>query len=324
MSTPKFSVCIPVYNGSEYLHQCIDSILSQTFTDFEIVIVDDCSTDSSEDIVKEYQKLDGRIRYYKNQTNLGLVKNWNTCIHYAEGSWIKFVFQDDYIENHCLATLDRHTDSSDFIFHKRKFLLTGEVETNLYNFYTSEKANRSISDSDRNFSPEELSQRIWNEFGFNFFGEPSNVAFAKRTIDKIGYFNNTLIHLCDYEFWIRLASNNGGVYIADTLSTFRVHAKAESTVNTLSRKFRYQYLDKLIVLHELISSAVYSNFRKSVNSQLKDLRKEKGILIRKCSEFLLRTTDLTLRKKYWKELRLYANFSTIEIRLRYFYHKWLK
>src|SRR3990170_405399 len=87
---PCVSVCIPTYNGGKYIRECIESILVQTYTDFEILIVDDKSFDETIEIAEEFARGDKRIRIVRNRQNLGLVKNWNKCVELAEGEWIKF------------------------------------------------------------------------------------------------------------------------------------------------------------------------------------------------------------------------------------------
>ena len=94
---PTISVCVPVYNGTKYLRECLDSILVQSFENFEVIIVDDQSTDATFDLAQEYPAQDARIRPFRNPHNLGMVENWNRCLDLASAEWIKFVFQDDLI-----------------------------------------------------------------------------------------------------------------------------------------------------------------------------------------------------------------------------------
>ena len=98
----KVSICIPVYNGSAYLDTCIESAIKQTYSDFEIIIVDDQSTDNSLSVIKKWQEKYDKIRLYINEKNQGLTGNWNTCMNHASGEWIKFLFQDDYLKEDCL------------------------------------------------------------------------------------------------------------------------------------------------------------------------------------------------------------------------------
>jgi len=93
---PFFTVAIPVYNRLEFTKQAIESVLNQTFKDFELLIVDDCS---SENEVWGYMKniKDIRVRAYRNEKNLGIVPNWRRCIELASGKWFRFLLNDDLL-----------------------------------------------------------------------------------------------------------------------------------------------------------------------------------------------------------------------------------
>ncbi len=95
---PLLTVVVPVYNVEKYLRECLDSIVNQTYTNLEIIIVNDCSPDHSEEIILEYQAKDPRIKYIKHEKNLGLGGARNTGITNATGEWIAFVDSDDYID----------------------------------------------------------------------------------------------------------------------------------------------------------------------------------------------------------------------------------
>ncbi|NDW10853.1 glycosyltransferase family A protein [Dysgonomonas sp. 520] len=90
---PKVSVLIPVYNAEKYLREAIDSILEQSFSDFELIIVNDFSTDGSEDIILSYD--DKRIRYYKNEENIGILKTRRRLIESSTGKYIAYLDNDD-------------------------------------------------------------------------------------------------------------------------------------------------------------------------------------------------------------------------------------
>ena len=86
-SGPLVSVCIPVYNGEKYIGETIESVLKQTFKDFELVVCNNCSTDHTLDVVSKYQ--DPRIRVVTNEQNVGMVGNWNVCLKEARAKNIK-------------------------------------------------------------------------------------------------------------------------------------------------------------------------------------------------------------------------------------------
>src|ERR1700726_573779 len=95
--TPKVSVCLDSFNYGRFLPEAIESVLSQTFSDFELIICDDCSTDDSFEIAQNYGTQDGRIRVRRNPGNLGMVKNRNVCLAQAQGEYVKWLHADDFL-----------------------------------------------------------------------------------------------------------------------------------------------------------------------------------------------------------------------------------
>ena len=98
MNLPLVSVIMSVYNGEKYLVQAIDSILNQTYQNFEFIIIDDCSTDNSSHILQEYAKKDSRIKIIKKEKNIGIkgfIENLNLGISIAEGKYIARMDADD-------------------------------------------------------------------------------------------------------------------------------------------------------------------------------------------------------------------------------------
>lgn len=106
------SVIIPVYNVENYLRECVDSVLNQTYGNFEIILVDDGSTDSSGVICDEYVDKDGRVSVI-HQKNAGPSKTRNTGLENASGEYIYFLDSDDYIENNALELLINTAESND-------------------------------------------------------------------------------------------------------------------------------------------------------------------------------------------------------------------
>ena len=94
---PKISVIVPVYKAEKYLHRCVDSILAQTFTDFELLLINDGSPDNSGVICDEYAQKDNRIRVFHKE-NGGVSSARNIGLDNAKGEWITFIDSDDYIE----------------------------------------------------------------------------------------------------------------------------------------------------------------------------------------------------------------------------------
>lgn len=98
MNTPLISIIIPVYKAEKYLHCCVDSVLAQSFTNFELILIDDGSPDNSGTICDEYAKQDRRIKVF-HQENQGVSAARNLGIEQAKGEWIAFIDSDDWVEN---------------------------------------------------------------------------------------------------------------------------------------------------------------------------------------------------------------------------------
>ena len=106
----KISIIIPVYNTAKYLKRCLDSVLAQSYKDFEMVIINDGSTDNSEQIINEYKdKYPDLISYY-NKPNTGVASTRNFGIEKAKGEYIMFLDSDDYIDKVLLKTLEQYTN----------------------------------------------------------------------------------------------------------------------------------------------------------------------------------------------------------------------
>jgi glycosyltransferase involved in cell wall biosynthesis len=110
ITVPRLSIGLPVYNGEQFLAQTLDSILSQSFTDFEVVVSDNCSTDGTPAICERFAAADPRIRYYRNAANLGAPANYNAAFHRSSGELFKWSSSSDIcgpgLLEHCVAALD--------------------------------------------------------------------------------------------------------------------------------------------------------------------------------------------------------------------------
>lgn len=108
---PRVSIGVPVYNGADYLAETLDSLLSQTFSDFELIISDNASTDSTESICRAYAVKDSRIRYFRNRANLGAAANYNRVFELSSGEYFKWAAHDDLcapeLLERCVKVLDR-------------------------------------------------------------------------------------------------------------------------------------------------------------------------------------------------------------------------
>lgn len=111
---PLLSIGMPIYDGERYLHDALDSLIAQTFTDFELIISDNASTDKTQDICKAYQNKDRRIRYYRNDENRGAAWNYNRVFDLASGVYFKWAAHDDMVApeflEKCVQILSQEPD----------------------------------------------------------------------------------------------------------------------------------------------------------------------------------------------------------------------
>jgi glycosyltransferase involved in cell wall biosynthesis len=264
---PTVSICIPTYNGSKYLPDCFDSVLAQTFTDFEVLIVDDCSSDETVSITKEYTERDRRFRLVINERNLGLVGNWNRCIELARGEWIKFVFQDDLIKPICLERmLAASTPKSVILTSRRDYLFDAEIlETKQKDeiLHIEKIAIDLLFPGVTEISAQDYCEVTLDRPKDNFVGEPTSVMLHRSVFSRFGFFNPYLIHYCDFEFWTRIAIHTGITYIPEQLTIFRVHNNSQSKINMGSGKYRATILDLLIIMHDFAFHPAYVPLREA-------------------------------------------------------------
>jgi glycosyltransferase involved in cell wall biosynthesis len=134
---PKVSLGIPVYNGENYLSVCLESLLGQTFTDFEIIIVDNASTDRTAEICQEFAQQDDRIRYHRNSTNIGPIRNFDRAFQLATGTYFKWCAHDDlcapeFLEK-CVEILDADPNVS-LCYSKMKVINEAGEITETYSY----------------------------------------------------------------------------------------------------------------------------------------------------------------------------------------------
>ncbi len=120
---PKVSIGMPVYNGEKYIREALDSVLAQTYTDLELVISDNTSTDGTEAICREYMSKDTRIKYIKQPINIGACNNFNYLLKHARGNYFTWLAHDDYLDSSFLEVIVRYLDE-----HNDVVLCSGDVK----------------------------------------------------------------------------------------------------------------------------------------------------------------------------------------------------
>ena len=192
LPTPLVSVCVPTYNGVRHLRECLDSVLSQTLKEMEIIAVDDHSSDGTWPLLLEYAARNPLIRVFRNEANLGLVGNWNRCLSLARGKWVKFVFQDDGLTPTCLERMVLAGEESQALLTvcRRRFVFESVPDSlqKTYRKYQEEASLDAVSQGHRTLSPEAFADAVLRLNGVNFIGEPTAVMIHRDAITRFGSF----------------------------------------------------------------------------------------------------------------------------------------
>ena len=201
---PKISVLTSVYNGEKYIKECIDSILNQTFSNFEFIILNDGSTDQTKDILKKYN--DPRLRII-HQDNLGIPKSLNKGVSLCRTDLIAHLDGDDYVHSHWLERqLDFMNLNEGVIFCSTKFeeLFEGKLYPQSYPFV-------------------EKDHEIRKSMCFMNCVPHSFVIIRKKFFLKAGGYNQNLVVAHDYDLWIRLLGEGNGHNLNENLGVLRIH-----------------------------------------------------------------------------------------------------
>lgn len=272
----KYSIIIPVYNVEEYLNRCLKSILNQTYSNYEVIIVNDGSPDNSDNIIKSYEKEDKRFKGYK-KVNGGLSDARNYGLKYATGDYLIFIDADDYIENNYLEkvndVLERNKDI-DVLKFKIKLVDEGENLIRMENGLNKEGVT-----SFEELVKLEFLEPAWSYVYKLSFWKENNFTYLKGMIHEdfgltpeILMKANKIYYLNSYLY--NYVQRNGSIMSSNNKE--KIHKKAYDML--------YQY-DRLIKINYNKDTKVYKSFLANA-------------LISKTN-----TLDKEEQKKYKEELR---------------------
>jgi glycosyltransferase involved in cell wall biosynthesis len=244
-TTPKISVCLPTYNGARYVEAAIDSVLLQSFADFELIICDDRSSDDTQKIVARFANKDKRIKFNVNADRLGLFENYNECLSRSHGEFIKPFAQDDLLDQ---PMLERMIQA--FANDKNVALVSCAKRWIDANGHETKQIQRFASDTAMAGEEVIMAHLIGLS---NWIGEPSTVMFPATAIGE--KFDTSFYHYGDIEYWFRILEHGSLMYLSEPLCSFRRHAESSTNTNLnglyfaadifrLGMKYE-QYLDEL-------------------------------------------------------------------------------
>jgi glycosyltransferase involved in cell wall biosynthesis len=208
-SAPYFSIIMPCFNSDRFLEESIDSVLKQTERDFELIVVDDGSTDRSEEIVRSFFDRDSRVLYVKNKKNKGASGARNYGAYLAKGEWLCFLDSDDVFCHHCLAHRRKCTEESNFDFFSSDFYRWIE---------TKEKVKQSKENWhwELYFNSSDMTDIVAIYNAIDVFLEgviawTGGVTLRRTVFMELDGFNEELKRAEDHHLWLRCAALTGKV-----------------------------------------------------------------------------------------------------------------
>ena len=209
------SVCIPTCNSSRYLRECVDSVLAQTYQDFELIVSDGASIDDTCDIVRSYS--DQRIHLHRIEHSRGIAFNLNHAAKLANGKYIKLLCHDDLIEPDCLTKQVRMLEQNPALVM---------AASGLRHVDAAGRTLRWVSWCPRETVLSAVDVVAGNLIYGNILGSPSATLIRRECLVKAGPFSDQFPQLMDMDMWLRLASMGPVGYTPEPLCRFRLHAGA--------------------------------------------------------------------------------------------------
>ncbi len=230
----KVTVLMSVYNSQKYLRQSIESILNQTFKDFEFLIIDDGSTDKSADIIRSYS--DACIRLIQNEKNTGLTCSLNKGLKLARGEYIARQDADDISLPERLEKQVRFLDEHVNVCLLSSSIIMVDVTGKEIGIWRLSANNNTIK------------QNLFR--GLNQFSHPSSI-FRKRCLEKVGGYREAFDVAQDYDLWLRIAEEFEVANIEEPLCKYKVWPDTISTRNKTKQKNNHCLAHTLAVQRQI-------------------------------------------------------------------------
>lgn len=268
-----------VYNGELYLNKCIDSVLNQTFIDFEFIIIDDGSNDNSVKIIEKFSKIDKRIRLVKN-SNKGLTKSLIEAIELSKFELIARTDADDMMHK------DRLLLQYNFLQANEKFAL---IFTGLDIINNNDQIIKSINYNNKIYlSSKIVKKRIL----FSNYIAHGSVMFRKKIYNQVGGYCDFFKYSQDYDLWLRFLKKNEIYFLSKSLYYLRHHTDSISVLK----------------YNEQLEFSALAQYRNKFNLNCFEIAKTKKLVLKKISfykiifKLALIGQDLKLMKSYLKHL----------------------
>ena len=237
-AVPVVTVLMPAYNAARFLDESIPSILNQTFDNFEFIIIDDCSTDDTPDIIKKYAEKDPRIVYVRNPINIDHLASRNKALEYARGIYVAELDADDIALPNRLEAQYQYLNQ-----HPEVALVGGWVE-----IIDSQGIKVGLKQPYESFDLIKYRMLLRNPFTH------SAIFYRKDTIRSLGGYNQEYLHAEDYHLYYTLIQNGYRLAnVPETIIKYRYHQQSISTVSKTRAiqlasvyQINYRYLNQYL------------------------------------------------------------------------------
>jgi glycosyltransferase involved in cell wall biosynthesis len=216
---PLVSILTPVFNGEKYLRPCIESVLKQTYRDWEYIIVDNCSQDSTPDIIREYARRDRRIRIVTNRSFVGIIDNHNIAFSQISpgADYCKVVQADDWIYPECLERFVRFCEANPTVSLATAYRLDGD-----------EVGLKGLPESRSVFPAAEIVRRFFDHESRDIFGSPTSYFLRAEPVRSHPPFFNPRNIYADVEACIKILREGDFGFIHEVLTFTRRPADSET------------------------------------------------------------------------------------------------
>lgn len=207
---PKISICIPTYNRADLLNQTLQSVELQTIRPYEVLVVDNCSQDNTESVVKKYKS----VHYIKNKKNIGMVENWNRCIRLARGEYIAFLHSDDLIAPSWYEIWQKTIKKNRFKFYTSSLIIIDENNNYLHVYHTF-KGSRVIKQP-------VVIREFWAHLLPGIAPYAGNI-YHKSIFKDIGLYDKKYHTESDFIHSVKILSKYDVYYLDKLLFAYRSH-----------------------------------------------------------------------------------------------------
>ncbi len=238
------SICIPTFNGARYLRETLASVADQTYKNIELIISDDNSNDETLAIAENFKSEASFPVIIYNHSPNGIGANWNNCIQNSNGKYIKFIFQDDFMEPSCIEEMLFAVEQSKekICVCKRNIIVDDNYQNNdafkrWLSVFGDLQKNISIHQKDnyKLITKSIFGDKNFLEQPYNKIGEPIVGLIDRTVFEKTGLYNTSIKQFLDYEFWYRALKNFDFVFLEKQLVNFRMHFLQATKVNERSK-----------------------------------------------------------------------------------------